>query len=104
MRDTVKSIRDAEAGLVKMHMKTKSKKGAANSDLMFDPKKEKAIRIYVATVFPEWQDVCVSIIQEAYVKAEDRVDDAKVKELLVKKGLIKDKRAMPFIQTFKVLS
>jgi len=104
MRGTVKSIRDAEAGLVKMHMKTKSKKGAANSDLMFDPKKEKAVRIYVATVFPEWQDVCVSIIQEAYVKAEDRVDDAKVKELLVKKGLIKDKRAMPFIQTFKVLS
>jgi hypothetical protein len=25
-----------------------------------------------------------------------------VKELLVKKGLIKDKRAMPFIQAFKV--
>jgi len=104
MRGTVKSIRDAEAGLVKMHAKTKLKKGVADSNLTFDPKKEKAVRIYVATVFPEWQDICVSIVQEAYMKGEDRVDDAKVKELLVKRGLIKDKRAMPFIQTFKVLS
>ena len=104
MRGTVKSIRDAEAGLVKMHAKTKLKKGGADSNLTFDPKKEKAVRIYVATVFPEWQDICVSIVQEAYMKGEDRVDDAKVKELLVKRGLIKDKRAMPFIQTFKVLS
>lgn len=97
----MKSIRDAEITLVKMLAKVKSKKGTAILQA-FDSKKEKAVRIYVATTFPEWQDVCVGIVKEAYVKEEDKVDDAKVKELLVKKGLIKDKRAMPFIQAFKV--
>ncbi|KAJ3575430.1 hypothetical protein NP233_g1086 [Leucocoprinus birnbaumii] len=106
MRGVVKNIRDAEINLVKMLAKAKSKKGANNSvqQEVFDSKKEKMVRIYVATRFPEWQDVCVGIVEEAYVKEEDRVDDAKVKELLVKKGLIKDKRAMPFIQAFKVMS
>lgn len=103
MRGTVKSIRDAEISLMKMLAKAKSKKGgAADGQPAFDPKKDKAVRIYVATSFPEWQDVCVGIVQEAYQKGEDKVDDAKVKELLVQKGLIKDKRAMPFIQAFKV--
>ncbi|KAF5345811.1 hypothetical protein D9756_010874 [Leucocoprinus leucothites] len=103
MRGTVKSIRDAEINLVKMLSKAKSKKGANGGvgQAIFDPKKDKAVRIYVAMQFPEWQDVCVGIVKEAYVQAEDKVDDAKVKELLVKKGLIKDKRAMPFIQAFK---
>lgn len=101
MRGTVKSIRDAEISLMKMLAKVKGKKNAVETQPIFDPKKPKAVRIYVATSFPEWQDTCVGIVQEAYEKEGDKVDDAKVKELLVKKGLIKDKRAMPFIQAFK---
>jgi len=101
MRGTVKTIRDAEASLLKAMAKAKSKKNAP-SETMFDPKKPKAVRVYVATNFPEWQDLSVQAVQAAYSKEDDKVDDAKVKELLVQNGLIKDKRAMPFIQTFKV--
>ena len=102
MRGTIKTIRDAEVSLLKAMAKAKSKKGASANEGLFDPKKPKAVRIYVATTFPEWQDTCVSVLQEAYSKADDKIDDVKVKELLIEKGLIKDKRAMPFIQLFKV--
>ena len=101
MRGTIKTIRDAETSLLKGLAKAKGRKGTA-SEGMFDPKKPKAVRVYVATSFPEWQDACVSIVQECYSKVDDKVDDAKVKQLLSDKGLIKDKRAMPFIQAFKV--
>ena len=67
-----------------------------------DPKKPKAVRIYVATSFPEWQDACVQIVRDTYDAEREKVDDAKVRELLIQKGMIKDKKAMPFIQAFKV--
>lgn len=102
MRGTIKTIRDAEISLLKGLAKAKGKKGAAASEALFDPKKPKAVRIYVATAFPEWQNTCVQIVKDSYTKEENKVDDAKVKELLIEKGLIKDKRAMPFIQAFKV--
>jgi len=99
MRGTIKTIRDAEASLLKALTKAKGKK--SSSETFYDPKKPKAVRIYVATTFPEWQDTCVQIIKEAYSKEEDKVDDAMVKQLLSERELIKDKRAMPFIQAFK---
>jgi leucyl-tRNA synthetase len=100
MRGTIKTIRDAEVSLLKAVTKAKGKK--TSSEEFYDPKKPKAVRIYVATTFPEWQDTCVQIIKEAYSKEEDKVDDAKVKQLLIERQLIKDKRPMPFIQAFKV--
>jgi leucyl-tRNA synthetase len=99
MRGTIKIIRDAEVSLLKALAKAKGKKP---SDAFYNPKKPKAVRIYVATTFPEWQDTCVQIIKEAYSKEEDKVDDTKVKQLLIERELIKDKRPMPFIQAFKV--
>jgi leucyl-tRNA synthetase len=99
MRGTIKTIRDAEVSLMKLMNKGKGKKGGAPS---FDPKQAKSVRIYVATTFPDWQNICVQIVKEAYAEDADKVDDAKVKELLVERGLIKDKRIMPFIQAFKV--
>lgn len=99
MRGTIKIIRDAEVSLLKALTKAK---GKSSTDTFYDPKKPKGVRIYVATTFPEWQDTCVQIIKEAYTKEDDRVDDAKIKQLLIKRGLIKDKRPMPYIQAFKV--
>ena len=101
MRGTTKTMRDAETALVKMLSKTQGK-GKKDDRAMFDPRKPKTVSVYVATAFPEWQDVCVQAVKEAYVKEEDRVDDVKVREVLMEKGLIKDKRAMPFVQAFKV--
>lgn len=97
MRGVTKMMRDAEASLLKLLSRSKGK-----GPVMFDPKKPKSVRIYVATEFPEWQDICVDIVKQAYSADENKVDDSKVKTLLVEKGLIKDKRAMPFIQMFKV--
>jgi len=99
MRNTVKMIRDAELNIVKKI--NKGKKGKGGSDAPFDPKKPKSVRIYVATTFPEWQDACVQAAKDAYVEEADKIDDVKVRELLTERGLIKDKRAMPFIQLLK---
>ncbi|KAK0189731.1 hypothetical protein F5146DRAFT_1139201 [Armillaria mellea] len=102
MRGTTKMIRDAETSLLKMLAKmNKGGKAGKNQQQTFDPKKPKSVRIYVARSFPEWQDTCVGILREVYDETSDKFDDAKVKELLIQKGLIKDKRAMPFIQGFK---
>ena len=92
-------LRDAETTLLKKLQK--GKKGKPDGPL-FDPKQPKSARIYVASRFPEWQDVCVQAIQDAYSAATDRVDGAKVRAILTENGMIKDKRAMPFIQAFKV--
>jgi leucyl-tRNA synthetase len=101
MRGTVKTIRDAEISFLKAMAKAKGKKGAQDQKL-FDPTKPKAVRIYVATQFPEWQNQCVDTVKLCYIKDADKVDDTRVKQLLTEKGLIKDKRAMPFVQLFKV--
>jgi len=103
MRGTIKTIRDAEGALVKMLNKTRGKKGGGAGLVdVFDPKKPKSVRIYVATAFPEWQNACVEAVRAAYDEVGDKVDDGKVRDVLSEKGLIKDKRAMPFVQAFKV--
>lgn len=106
MRALVKDVRDAELTLLKKLEKAKGKKSASGGGGTppFDPKKPRALRVYVATRFPEWQDACVQAVQAAWTSETARVDDAKVRASLVECGLIKDKRAMPFVQLFKVRS
>lgn len=94
MRGTIKTIRDAELTLIKKLSRGKSSP--------YDPKKPKAVRVYVASRFPLWQNECVGAVQESYDGETQKVDDANVRELLQSKGLLKDKRTMPFIQLFKV--
>ena len=96
MRGTVKTIRDAELAI----LKKMNKKGG--KDAPYDPKKPRSVRVYVATKFPEWQDACIATVKEAWSDEHDKVDDAEVRKILIAKGLIKEKRAMPFIQLFKV--
>ena len=93
MRGTIKTIRDAELSLIKKLSRGKTS--------LYDPKKPKAVRVYVASSFPEWQNKCIEAVKEAYDGETQKVDDVKVRELLQGKGLLKDKRAMPFIQLFK---
>jgi len=93
MRDMMKKVRDAEATMLK--------KAGKNKVISFDPKKPKSLRIYVSSSFPEWQEQCVQIIKDSYDQERDKVDDVKIRDLLKERGLIKDKRAMPFVQEFK---
>ena len=46
--------------------------------------------------------MCIATVKEAWSDEHEKVDDAQVRKILTTKGLIKDKRAMPFIQLFKV--
>ena len=80
------------------------KKAGKNKVISFDPKKPKSLRIYVSKSFPEWQEQCMQIIKDSYDQERDKVDDVKIRDLLKERGLIKDKRAMPFVQEFKVSS
>jgi leucyl-tRNA synthetase len=102
MRGTIKTIRDAETNLLRMLQKAAKGKKVNTDSAPFDPKKPKSVRIYVAKEFPEWQNTAVQTVKDSYDEKEDKVDDAKVRQLLVENGLIKDKRVMPFIQAFKV--
>ncbi|EJU03238.1 leucine-tRNA ligase [Dacryopinax primogenitus] len=92
-RDTVKAIRDAEMSLGK-------RKGKSTAPVV-DPSKPKALRIFVASAFPQWQDACVKAVKDSFDGTTGTVDDAKVRQLLGAAGLMKEKRAMPFVQAFK---
>ena len=94
LRGTIKTIRDAELSMLKKAGKSKT--------TPFDPKKPKSLRIYVASTFPQWQNVAVEIVQKSFDRERERVDDNEVKKILSAQQLMKDKRMMPFIQAFKV--
>lgn len=97
MRTTLKEIRDAELSMVKKGAKAAKVKGTP-----FDPSKKKAVRIFVASKFPEWQETSIEIMKGATNLETGAVDDAKVREEITKKGLIKDKKIMPFVMNVKV--
>ncbi|GAA6022783.1 hypothetical protein JCM10207_000415 [Rhodosporidiobolus poonsookiae] len=94
VRSKVKEIRDAELSFAKKKAKGKGPAG-------FDPSKPKACKIWVASGFPEWQEAAVEVVKGAWDAEKKAVDDKKVKEELTAKGLIKDKRYMPFIAQLK---
>lgn len=98
MRGTVDSLRGAEALLLR-----KKGKGKGNTQT-FDPSKAKYARIYVATEYPEWQNKCVGMVKAAWDERTNGIDEAKLRKELDAAGLSKDKRSMPFCQTFKVKS
>lgn len=99
MRNTIKTIRDAELLLAKK----KAKKGSAGGPAAYDPAGTKrSVNIFVAANFPPWQDQCMEIMERTYDADKGAVDDAKIKEELTKLGILKDKRVMPFIQMQKV--
>jgi leucyl-tRNA synthetase len=94
MRSAVDSIRSAEA------MASKKKgKGKASA---YDPSKPKRVRIYVASVYPDWQNDSVEVVRSAWDEKSNTFDDVKMRKGLDERGMIKDKRVMPYCQTFKV--
>ncbi|WFC95607.1 leucine--tRNA ligase [Malassezia brasiliensis] len=95
VRGTIKTIRDAEIAVTRRKVK-----GQAPSE-KYNERKPKEVSIFVADAFPAWQDVCVNAVQQHYDPATGQVDDAKVREEVAKAGLLKDKKAMPFVMAFK---
>ncbi|KAG0196926.1 cytosolic leucyl tRNA synthetase [Mortierella sp. GBA30] len=79
----------------------KKKKGKTD---VFDPMKPKKITILVAAKFPEWQEAAIAVLKDAYQpesKDGKMFDDEKIKKELGAKGLMKDKRVMPFLHDLK---
>jgi leucyl-tRNA synthetase len=96
MRGVVDSMRSAEAVL------SKRKGKAAKTAPAFDPSKPKSARVYVATEFPDWQNKGVELVRDAWNEQEGTIDDVRLRQALDAAGLSKDKKAMPFCQSFKV--
>jgi leucyl-tRNA synthetase len=92
IRKTTKSIRDAELALLK------KKKGKAVTN-EYKANEPKSLKIYAATKFPEWQEACLLALKENYNNGA--FDDAKVREVLGAQGVLKNKKAMPFVQEQK---
>ncbi|GAN02209.1 leucyl-tRNA synthetase [Mucor ambiguus] len=93
IRKTIKSIRDAEINAMK------KKKGKAAVE--YNAKDPKSLKIYVATKFPEWQEACLAAMKANY--ADGQFDDVKIRQELGAQGILKNKKAMPFVQEQKKL-
>ncbi|KAG8736230.1 cytosolic leucyl tRNA synthetase [Ceratobasidium sp. 414] len=96
MRGIVKTIRDADLAL----QKRSGKKGGGAAGTALRPNDPKSVRVFVARRFPGWQDACVGVVQEVW-KEGAAGDEAKLRKALGDKGLLKDKKVMPFVQAFK---
>ena len=95
VRGTIKTIRDAEIAVTR-----RKGKGAAALP-KYDERRPKEVSIFVADRFPAWQDTCVAAVQRHYDPASGAVDDVRVREDVAAAGLLKDKKAMPFVMAFK---
>jgi leucyl-tRNA synthetase len=97
VKSLVTSMRQAELSFVKKKAKGKGAGG-------FDPAKPKGVRLFLAKDFPQWQTQCIASIREVYDPEKKELNNAKLKEILTSKGLLKDKRTMPFCVAFTVSS
>ncbi|KAG0251005.1 cytosolic leucyl tRNA synthetase [Mortierella polycephala] len=96
LRRQVGNVRATETQAIK-----KKKKGKTD---VFDPVKPKKITILIAAKFPEWQEASIAVLQDAYRpdNTDGKLfDDAKIKKELGAKGLMKDKKVMPFLHDLK---
>lgn len=92
IRKTTKAIRDAELNLLK------KKKGKAVTN-EYKANEPKSLKIYAATKFPEWQEACLNALKENYNNGA--FDDNKIRADLGALGVLKNKKAMPFVQEQK---
>jgi leucyl-tRNA synthetase len=92
IRKTTKSIRDAELNLLK------KKKGKAVTN-EYKANEPKSLKVYAATKFPEWQEACLIVLKENYNNGA--FDDVKIRADLGAQGVLKNKKAMPFVQEQK---
>lgn len=93
VRDTLKDIRDT--GIT--HQK-KKKKGRVAA---YDPSKPTAVRVFISKTYPEWANKTTEIVRASWT-AEAGVDDAKVRQLMLEAGLLKEKKTMPLVVAIKV--
>jgi leucyl-tRNA synthetase len=95
IRGLIKTIRDAELNIIKRKAKGKDVGAGYNEKL------PKAVKIYVAQSFPQWQDEIITYIKNNYDEKTGKLDFGKVALDLKKAGLVKNARVMPFAKSFQ---
>ncbi|KAJ2809698.1 cytosolic leucyl tRNA synthetase, partial [Coemansia furcata] len=98
MNKLTKSLYDAKASL----LKCSKKKGSKEAQLgKFNPNEPKTLDILVACKFPQWQEDVVSVLKECFDVATSAFNDKALQETLSQRGLLKNKKVMPFAQVTK---
>lgn len=90
VRDLIRDIRVDEQNAQK-------KKGKKGQTVNLTSKNAK---LFVALKYPEWQDESVAILKECWDE-ESKSFVKNEKEILAKKGLLKNKKVMPFVAALK---
>ncbi|KAJ3139412.1 cytosolic leucyl tRNA synthetase [Physocladia obscura] len=93
IRDLIYRTRAAED----VAARKKAKKGAAP---ITPAETSKTLRLFYASVFPEWQDACLDALKSTWDE-DKKVFSGKEREVLTQKKLISDKRVMPFVAMMK---
>jgi leucyl-tRNA synthetase len=92
VRGLTASIRSAEDVLARK----KAKKGGAADEPMGTGR---TLKLFVASTYPEWQDAALVVLKETW--DETTKTFVRDRELLGKRGLLKDKKVMPFVADVK---
>ncbi|KAJ2505074.1 cytosolic leucyl tRNA synthetase [Coemansia sp. RSA 2052] len=98
MDKTARSVHDASAALQRRSKRKGTKESQTGE---FDPNGPKTLDIFVACEFPQWQEDVIAVLKENYAAATSAFDDKAVQGALGQKGLLKNKKVMPFAQTIK---
>ncbi|KAJ1908902.1 cytosolic leucyl tRNA synthetase [Tieghemiomyces parasiticus] len=100
VRRLMRHVREAEVAAQKRKAKGKAK-AAAGTEKPFNPDEPKHLTIVVASQFPAWQEAAIEVLRAHYDPTTGTVDDKAVRGDLGAKGMMKDKKVMPFVQEFK---
>lgn len=95
VRGLASSIRSAEDAAARK----KKKKNTAEEE---DTNATRGVRLFIAEKYPDWQVDASAILESTYNK-ETKTFSGDEKQLLAKKGLMKNKAIMPFIAARKAL-
>ncbi|KAI8324976.1 leucyl-tRNA synthetase [Martensiomyces pterosporus] len=99
IRKMVRSVRDAETAMLKKSKKKGGKNAAPTAE--FKPSDPKVLDVYVAGEFPDWQENVISVLRDHFDASTGKFDDKAVIASLGQKGVLKNKKAMPFAQEIK---
>ncbi|KAJ2508944.1 cytosolic leucyl tRNA synthetase, partial [Coemansia sp. RSA 1939] len=93
-----KAVRDADIALQKRSSKKKKKAAADHASVVNAPK---SLDVFIASGFPSWQETVISVLKENYNASSKTFDDKALVAAMGKKGVLENKKAMPFANEIK---
>ncbi|KAJ2758413.1 cytosolic leucyl tRNA synthetase, partial [Coemansia sp. BCRC 34490] len=106
VRKLAKAVRDADIALQKRSKKkggngknTAASAAAADHTPVVDA--PKSLDVFIASEFPSWQETVISVLKENYDADSKTFDNKALVAAMGKKGVLKNKKAMPFANEIK---